>query len=178
MKLDRRRVLAATIGLAVIGSFAGVALGSPPFGIVATDEVPRADLNERARVNSDGVKFKTKAPTDVRIQKVTFQPGGRTGWHHHPGFVLVAVQSGAVTVLDSDCNSKTYGPGLPNGSAFTESGDEPLEVRNTSGASATVFATLVVPDGAPFRIEDDEVACPDEDEDDDGVDDEDEDDDD
>jgi hypothetical protein len=179
MKFDRRRVLAATIGLAVIGSFAGVALGSPPFGIVATDEVPRADLNERARVNSDGIKFKTKARTDVRIQKVTFAPGGRTGWHHHPGFVLVAVQSGQVTVLDSDCNAKTYGPGLPNGSAFTESGDEPLEVRNASNsASATVFATLVVPDGAPFRIEDDPVVCPPEDEDDDGDDDEDEDDDD
>jgi hypothetical protein len=161
MKLDRRRVLAATIGLAVTGSFAGVALGSPPFGIVATNEVPKADLNERARVNSDGVKFKTKAPTDVRIQKVTFEPGGRTGWHHHPGVVLVAVQSGEVTVLDSDCNGKTYGPGLPNGSAFTESGDEPLEVRNASNsASATVFATLVVPDGAPFRIEDDAVPCP------------------
>jgi hypothetical protein len=70
------------------------------------------------------------------------------------------VQSGAVTVLDSDCNSKTYGPGLPNGSAFTESGDEALEVQNASNsASATVYATVVVPDGAPFRIEDDAVVC-------------------
>ena len=113
-------------------------------------------------VENDGVEFKTKAPTDVAFQTVTFQPGGRTGWHHHPGFVLVTVQAGEVTVFDADCRAETYGPGTPNGAAFTESGDDPLEVRNTGRVEATVYAALVAPDANPpvFRVEDDVVTCP------------------
>ena len=106
--------------------------------------------------------MRTEEPTDVRVQKVVFAPGGRTGWHHHPGIVLVAVESGQVTVVDSKCNATTYGPGSPNGSAFTEAGTKPLEVRNLSGAEATVYATFIAPnaDTDIFRAEDRVRACP------------------
>ena len=74
---------------------------------------------------------------------------------------LVAVQSGEVTQFDSQCNGTAYGPNSPNGAVFTEYGDEPEEVRNTSSAPATVYATLVAPDADPavFRIEDDPPPC-------------------
>ena len=85
MKLNERGVLAAAVGVTVIGTFTGVALSSLGFGIVATNPVPKADLNEAVNLNSDGVKLRTKHPTDVRIQTVTFEPGGRTGWHQRNG---------------------------------------------------------------------------------------------
>ena len=162
MHLDRRRVVGATIGLGVVGSLAGVALASPPSGIVSSFPVPKADLAKPVNVSSDGVRFRTDSPTDVAIQTITFQPGGRTGWHHHPGMTIVAVQSGELTLVGPRCYARTYGPGSPRGAVFIESGDRPFEVRNLGTVPATVFAALIAPDADPpaFRIEDDAVACP------------------
>jgi hypothetical protein len=72
--------------------------------------------------------------------------------------VIVAVQSGTVTLTHADCSSVTYGPGLPAGSVFVESGDEPAQASSATGA--TVYVTYVAPDGAGFRLEDDPVTCP------------------
>ena len=136
-------------------------MGSLGSGFTATNLVAKADFDDAVQLNSDRVKLQTKGPTDVRVQTLTFQPGGHTGWHHHPGFVIVAVQSGEVTIFDSHCDSTTYGPGSPYGAAFVESGDEPMEVRNVGGTPATVYATFVAPDADPavFRIEDDPAPC-------------------
>ena len=155
------RLLTAVVGVAVVGTFAAVALGSPGSGNVITILVGKADLNEAVHLNSDRIKFQTKGPTDVRVQTITFAPGGYSGWNHKPGFALVAVQSGEVTQFDPQCNGTTYGPNSPNGAVFMEYGDEPEEVRNTSSAPATVYATLVAPDADPavFRIEDDPPPC-------------------
>jgi quercetin dioxygenase-like cupin family protein len=151
------RVAAVTIGAVVCGILAATAFGSPPSAITVSNPVGKADLDRTVNLDADGIVFKTKAPTDLRVQTVAFAPLGRTGWHHHPGIVLVAVQSGTVTVYDSRCHSKAYGPGSPNGSVFVESGREPLEVRNLSSTdTATVVATLVAPnsDLDIFRAED------------------------
>ncbi len=157
----RGRVLTANIGVAAVGTFAAVAFGSAAFGIVPTNLVPKADNNEIVQLNSDRIKFQTKDPTDVRVQAITFDPGGRTGWHHHPGFVIVAVQSGEVTFFDAECNATTYGPSSANGAVFTEYGDGAREVRNMTNAPATIYATYVAPDANPavFRIEDDPPPC-------------------
>jgi len=159
MKLNRKHVLTAAVGGVVIAMLGPAALGSPPSGFTPTNIV-KADLDETVQLNSDRVKFQTKDPTDVLVQKVVIDAGGSSGWHHHPGMVIVAVQSGSVTVWDSDCNQKTYGPGLPNGSVFVESGDEPGQVTSTGGA--TVYATFVAPSTDPsvFRIEDNPQSCP------------------
>jgi hypothetical protein len=111
-------------------------------------------------VNSDRVKFQTKDATDVRIQKLVFVPGGYTGWHHHPGLSMVAVESGAVTLWKSDCSSETYGPGLPNGAVFAQGSDEVEQATSTTGA--TVYAVFVAPSADPpvTRLEDDVVSCP------------------
>src|SRR5919202_307943 len=150
MKHARHRAAVATLGVAASAIAATAALASPPFGFNATNLVAEAEL-----------------PAPVRVQSVTIDPrsssnpgGGNSGWHHHPGMVLVAVQTGTVTVLDSACHATDYGPGSPNGSVFVESGDDPGEVRNTTDHPTTVYATLIAPDADPpvFRVED-EPAC-------------------
>ena len=159
MKLNRKHVLAATVAGVAIGLLGPAALGSPPSGFVATNLV-RADLDETVHLNSDRIKFQTKDDADVLVQRVVVDPGGSSGWHHHPGMVIVAVQSGSVTVWESDCSSEQYGPGLPNGSVFVEYGDDPGLVTSTAGA--TLYATFVAPgaDPAVFRIEDAARTCP------------------
>ena len=157
---SRKRLTVALVGFAVVGTCTAVALGSAGSGFSPTTLVT-ANFDKLVQTNSDRVKFQTKDPTDVRVQQIAIGAGGFSGWHHHPGFVLVAVKSGEVTNVDSQCNATTYGPSSPNGSAFVEYGDEPGEVRNTSSTPATVYVTLVAPDADPavFRIEDDPPPC-------------------
>jgi quercetin dioxygenase-like cupin family protein len=162
VKRASKRAVFATVGVAACGVVAAVALASPPSGFVATNLVPEAEIAKRVHVKSDGVKFKTKGPTDVRVQRIDIAPGGRSGWHHHPGIVIAAVQSGTVTYVDSDCDAISYGAGSPNGSVFIESGDEPHEARNLTDEPVTSYVTFVAPDADPgvFRIEDPPVNCP------------------
>ena len=145
----------------MIGVFATVALGSLPsgFGIAGTETYVTANLDDSVKQNSDRVKFQTKDPTYVRVQKIVFGAGGSSGWHHHPGIVIVAVQSGRVTFTHSDCSSKTYGPNT----VFVEGGDDPGQASSVGGA--TVLATFVAPNNGPvtsttFRTNDPLVSCP------------------
>jgi len=155
---SRRKWAAAAAGVALVGVLATMAIGSPGSGITPTNFVT-ANLDQTVQMNSDRVKFQTKDPTDVRVQKLVFAAGSFSGWHHHPGIIVVAVESGAVTLWDSTCNSKTYGPGLPSGAVFTEGGDDPVQA--TSATGATAYVTYVAPNADPpvFRIEDDPPAC-------------------
>jgi len=154
-----RKLHAAIFGVAVFGTFATVALGSPGVGFAPTN-LATANLNNDVKWNSDRVKFQTKDPTDVRVQRIDIAPGGFSGWHHHPGIVIATVASGQVTFTKSDCSSTTYGPGLPAGSVFVEGGDDPGQASSAGGA--TVYATFVAPHADPpvFRIEDSPQSCP------------------
>lgn len=79
---SKKKWAAATVGVAVIGTLAAaVALGSPGSGVAITTLVT-ANFDHTVHFNSDRVKFQTKDPTDVRMQKLVFEPGGRSGWHH------------------------------------------------------------------------------------------------
>jgi hypothetical protein len=159
---SKKKWAAATAGVVVIGTLATVALGEPGSG-VTPENLVTANFDETVHVNSDRVKFQTKDATYVRVQKLVFGANSRSGWHHHPGMVLVTVESGAVTLTHSDCSSKTYGPGLPNGAVFVEGGDDPVQATSTNGA--TNYVVLVAPNDGPvspttFRIEDDPISCP------------------
>lgn len=154
----KKRWVLVTLALVVAGAAATVALATPGFGITTTTFVT-ADFPNSVQVNSDRVKFQTKDPTTVRVQQLVWAAGAYSGWHHHPGVIIVTVQSGSVTVEDSNCNSVTYGPGLPDGAVFVEGGDNPIQVTSTSGA--TEYAMQIAPTANPpvFRTEDNPPAC-------------------
>ena len=47
------------------------------------------------------------------VQQITVDPGGFTGWHTHPGPVVVLVESGEFDVYqakDPNCTAYSYGP--------------------------------------------------------------------
>ena len=148
----------------MIGTFVTVALAShTPFNFTTTPIVTGNQVND-VKLNSDRVKFQTKDPTDVRVARIDIAPGGYSGWHHHPGIVIVTVASGAVTFTRSDCSSKTYGPGQPDGAVFVEGGDEPGQASNRGTTPVTSYATFIAPHATPdpvFRINDhDFPGCP------------------
>jgi quercetin dioxygenase-like cupin family protein len=157
LKMQRKhaRLLTALVGVAVVGTFAAVALGSLPIGDFTSTPLVTANLDNTVQVNSDRIKLETKDPTVVRVAKVVFGANSSSGWHHHPGFVIVSVASGSVTVWHSDCSQETYGAG----SAFVESGDDPGQLTSVDGA--TNYVTYVVPNVSPlvFRIDDAPPAC-------------------
>ena len=157
--LSKKRWAVAIAGVAAIGAVAAVALAEPGSGVTSENFVT-ANLDHTVHVNSDRIKFQTKDQTDVRVQKLVFGLNSRSGWHHHPGIVIVTVESGAVTLWQSDCSSTTYGPGLPDGNVFVEGGDDPVQATSTNGA--VNYVTLIAPNANPpvFRIEDDPISCP------------------
>ncbi|HEY8775378.1 MAG TPA: cupin domain-containing protein [Gaiellaceae bacterium] len=143
----RRRtalMLAVVTALAVVGT----ALATP--GSVAVTTFVRATIDGNKphdgvkAYSGNDVKLQTKGATDVAMQTITSPPGGSSGWHSHPGVVLVAVQSGTVTLYDADCHTKQYGPGQ----AFVEVGDDAMLVRNNTTSNAVLYVTLIVPKSA------------------------------
>lgn len=152
--------LAAAIALGASALIAAPALASDGFGISSTI-LATGDLNPNVNYNHDRIKFQTKDAVDVRVQRLVFAVGAYTGWHHHPGVVIVTVESGLIATVDHNCQIKTYGPGSPNGSVFVEGHETPMEARNAASTVSTVYATYVAPDASPpkFRIEDDAQSC-------------------
>lgn len=158
IKSNRLHVTAAMFGIAATAVIAAPAIGSPPSGITPTTYAT-ADLDAGDHLNDDRIKFQTKAPTDVRMQLLSFGPNSTTGWHHHPGMVIVVVASGTIELWNSGCGKKAYGPGSPNGQVFVEAGDHAHQATSADGA--TVYVTYVAPSASPpvFRVEEQVPFC-------------------
>ena len=153
-----REFVAAVAGAAVAGTIPSPASASPPSN-VTVENFATADLDQDVQVNNDRVKFQTKDPTDIRVQRLTFGANSTTGWHHHPGLVMVVVQSGTISLWETDCSQKQYGPGSPNGAVFIEA--LPNAHQATSQNGATVYVTYVAPSADPpvFRVEEQVPFC-------------------
>ena len=151
---SRKKWVAVTVAVAALGTFAAAALGTGAL-LFTTTPLATGSLDNPIQLNNDRIKFQTKDPIIVRVASVAFDPGGSSGWHHHPGFVVATVATGSLTYETSDCNQTTYGPG----SVFIESGDEPALATSTGGE--TGYLTYVVPKVDPpvFRIDDAPPAC-------------------
>lgn len=96
---------------------------------------------------------KTKGDSDLYIQNNTWQPGGTTGWHSHPGHSLIIITSGTVTNYESDdrhCTPHVY---TAPATLVDEGGDHVHMIRNETGAVATGYAVQLIPAGAVRRID-------------------------
>ena len=143
-----RRGIAVIVAVAAPLAVAATALATTPSGIAVTTFV-RATLDgNRAhggvKASADHVQLRTKGATDVAMQVISSPAGGSSGWHSHPGVVLVAVQSGTVTRYDNHCKATQFGPGQ----SFVEVGDDAVLVRNNTASDALLYVTLIVPKSA------------------------------
>ena len=154
----RPKACGAILAIVAAGTFATGAVASPGSGVTPETFVT-GTLKGNVQQNSDRVKFQTKEDTLVRHQKLTFAPGGFTGWHHHPGVVFVTVQSGTLNLAHSDCSSHNYGPGSPHGAAFVEGEHRVHQASSVDGAVVYVTYVSSAIDPPVFRIEDPVPFC-------------------
>jgi quercetin dioxygenase-like cupin family protein len=136
----RRAILLMAVGVTVLALFVGAALATPPSGATPTP-ITRATLG-KFEAHNDGIELESqRRSADAAIVKVVIEPGGSTGWHHHPGVALVAVKSGTVTEYDVKCEKSVY----KAGEGFVESNDEVHLVRNRRDVAAVLYVTFIVP---------------------------------
>src|ERR1700738_378901 len=67
----------------------------------------KADGNDDNSVNKSGgdgycAELKSRDNTDIAVLNIGITPGGTSGWHYHPGPVLVVVKSGTITFYSAD----------------------------------------------------------------------------
>ena len=98
-------------------------------------------------------QLKTKGQTDVYVQQNTWQPGGTTGWHTHPGASFILVTSGTVTAYEGDdasCTPHVY----TAGQGFVDPGGEHVHViRNEGTTPATSVTVQLIQAEQPRRID-------------------------
>ncbi len=167
--LPRKATRSPLLALVLIVVFAGTVLATGASNFHPTT-LSRGTLSEPVQFNTGAVKFQTKGSVDFVTVTVTFGlPGcsetstcaGSSGWHAHPGVVLVTVASGSVVQYDEHCSATTH-TALSASSAFVESGDDAGLVRNESATiPVIVYVTYVVPTGTTaLRIDKANPGCP------------------
>ena len=146
----RRAILLMAVGVTVLALFVGVALATAPSGATST-LLTRATLGE-FKAKNDGIKVKSQQRSaDISVVRVDLAANGSTGWHHHPGVVMVSVASGTVTEYDEECQPTV----IRAGQGFVESRDEVHLVRNEGNDAAVLYAVFISPTETPaLRIDD------------------------
>ncbi len=153
----RLALVGALIAVAVLVSW-GLVI---PALVNANHGVPHGTILARGAF-ADATDVKIKAPIggqqrvmnvtdsdDVIVQLVTVDPGAQTGWHSHPGPVVVVVKSGTMTLYQADdpsCTGRTF----TAGDTFVDPGQGNVHnARNEGGIGVELYATYFdVPPGA------------------------------
>jgi quercetin dioxygenase-like cupin family protein len=156
--IARARQLALVAIIAAVSCATVAAVLTPSSGIVSSPVLARASF-----ANPTDLKFKIKGQSqeviqvnnaqETVIQQIVIAPGGHTGWHSHPGPVVVLIKSGQMSFYDSEdptCSVRIYSAG----EAFIDSGQGHVHIaRNEGSVNLELWATYFdVPAGGAFRI--------------------------
>ncbi|WP_228077651.1 cupin domain-containing protein [Streptomyces profundus] len=146
------------------GTFAALA---GPLVLVAFPSASVAGSGGQQRVQSEtlaegvaphGVRIEAEGPTDVVQRVITIEPGGSTGWHYHDGPLLAVIASGTLTRTLEDCTVEVSHAGdsfvEPHGPGHVHVG------RNLGDEPVVLYATYMVPQGAPLSVDAEDPGCP------------------
>ena len=98
------------------------------------------------------VQIKAKPAFDIAVQTITFQPGGQSGWHSHPGPVFIEVVSGTMTFYES--TDPTCTPIVRTaGQGYLDLGEHAHIARNETALPAQHVVTYFAPPGAALKID-------------------------
>ena len=130
-----------------------------PSGVVSNvilgQGVPVREIDEHVKTGDTWmVKLETKGQSDFFYQDLVVGPGGRTGWHSHPGLLMITVKEGTVDFYDNKCTKRSY----TAGQAFTE-GSEPHNALNSGSGNAHLLVFYVIKKGESRRIENPQPPC-------------------
>ncbi len=138
-----RASLAASLVVTGLGALAAVGYGDPS-GLNVTP-LSLATLDGPVRLDTAGIEMQTRGARDGLMARLEFGANGTTGWHTHPGPVIVQVASGTLTLrfpTRTGCKEQSFGPGT----GFIETGGQIHEA--TAGSEpVVVFATFLAKPG-------------------------------
>jgi len=166
MRLSSMRLFAAAASaFLVLFAVVSSAFGTPAAGVISAPILARGDFSDQVDLK---LKFSTPYGTgvsdapdagEVAVQEVTIAPGGTTGWHSHPGPVVVIVKAGALTYVRED-HGQCFETVYPAGTAFVDPGQGHVHTAfNRSAENLVLIATYFdVPAGTSPRI--DELVVP------------------
>lgn len=160
-------VLAPVLAVAGVAGYAGTVQATPAQGFVGTTVATATFGNISSQVHAKAGEagnpqlwnevIQTVGRSDLFIQHNTWQPGGSTGWHTHPGPSFVIVTAGSVTVYDGDdpdCTPHVYTANTANNSFVDPGGGHVHIIRNESTSMvAETMAVQLIPAGATRRID-------------------------
>jgi quercetin dioxygenase-like cupin family protein len=159
MRATRRRILLGGLvlmtGLAVMPAHSQA---TPASGVSGTPLIRGSfidDVSVKFKVSYGGrtIVLNAKDASQVVSQNLTFVPGGQTGWHTHPGPVVVTVKSGTLTYYDGSgpCVGRMY----PAGSAFIDLGLGHVNLARNEGTEPVELSVVYfgVPEGEAPRID-------------------------
>ena len=150
-----QQIAVATAG----GILAFAAAATPPSGVISNVLIAQGQtvvpLKENVRVGDNwSVTLENKGQSEIFFQDLVVGPGGRTGWHTHPGFLLITVKDGHVDWYDQDCSKRRFSAGQ----SFTES-EHSHNVLNPGSENARLLIVYIVKKGDPRRIESPQPTC-------------------
>jgi hypothetical protein len=138
-----RRVLVGMGVAAVICS--GLAWATMGSGTSSTLVGPPAIFDpfkvKRKAVDGWELEIEARQGLSIATQTITFQPGGQSGWHTHPGPVFISVKEGTMTFYDENCNATVR----MAGQGFLDTGSHPHLARNETGSPAINVVTYFAP---------------------------------
>ena len=153
----RQLVLAAIVAVVSATSIAFATAGS---GVILRNDFVRGSF-----VDPTDLKFKVTGQHGTEVmhvpnaretvfQQVVIAPGGYTGWHSHPGPVLVLIKSGQLSFYDGEdptCTPRIY----TAGQAFFDRGQGHVHIGRNEGSENLELwsAYLDIPPGEAFRID-------------------------
>lgn len=165
--MTRRRLAVLLVAAALISTATALARAAltPNSGVLVSSVVARAGF-----ADSVDLKFKVQGQgpgqgpgqevilvpnaKDTVMQQTVIAPGGYTGWHSHPGPVVVLVKAGTLTFYAGDdprCMGRTYSAGQ----AFVDRGQGHVHIgRNEGSENLELWSVYFdVPPGGPARID-------------------------
>ena len=114
-----------------------------------TDRIHQHAHNADKRWHAE---LEVEGDTDFVQQDVMLAPGGYSGWHSHPGPVIIGVKSGTVTWYNADdpsCTPHIY----PAGSSFIEPTNAQHYLANQGSDNMELLTTYIIPQGLATRQE-------------------------
>ncbi len=161
-KLETREWWAlAVAGVALVAVLAGSVLATPSSGIVSAAVLARGGfvypVDLLLKFKPPGERQEVIHVRDARqtvMQQIVIAPGGTTGWHSHPGPVVVLVKAGELTLYSADdpaCAPRTY----TAEQSFIDTGQGHAHIAfNTAEENTELLVTYFdVPAGMPFRLD-------------------------
>lgn len=149
-----RTLFKRALVLGLVGAMASIGIVAATPGADAVGTILSVGtLEAGVKIHTDDLKLSTRDDVQVVTQTITIAPGGHTGWHSHPGPVFVTISAGTMTFYDADdptCSAGTF----ETGDSFVDRGGGHVHIaRNEGAADLVLYATYLVPVGAPIRTD-------------------------